>query len=398
MPSHPTSAQPVDSAAPVAIAHGGHRPQLDALRCFAVAGVLVTHFWQPNASGMAGALDLGFFGVRLFFVLSGFLITGILLDARDGAERSGHARGGVMKRFYVRRMLRIFPLYYAIVLGGLIFGIPNAREAWPWLLGYASNFYETLTQRSTGHYGHFWTLAVEEQFYLVWPWLVLFAPRRWLAGLMLAAVGSAVVYRDLVRDVLLTDLGWGALPIGSLDTLAVGGLLALAFRASPSPDRTYRMLGRVTLPLGLAGYVVLHLQAVRSGDLRALIAGKQIAFALVCCWVIARAYGGFSGAAGRILEARPIVYLGRISYGIYAYHMLLPWVLARVFARAGLTFPAPGAKRFVIASAATVAIAAASWHLFEAPINALKRHVRYEPAVPSGEPHPTARTRPVVAA
>jgi peptidoglycan/LPS O-acetylase OafA/YrhL len=397
MPSHTTPAQPVDSAAPVAIAHGGHRPQLDALRCMAVAGVLVTHFWQPNA-GMAGALDLGFIGVRLFFVLSGFLITGILLDARDGAERAGQARGDVMKRFYARRMLRIFPLYYAIVLGGLVIGIPNAREAWPWLLGYASNFYETLTQRSTGHYGHFWTLAVEEQFYIVWPWLVLFAPRRWLAGLMLGAVASAVVYRDLVRDVLLTDLGWATLPIGSLDTLAVGALLALAFRASPSPDRIYRILGRVALPLGLASYVFLHVQAARSDDLRALIAGKELAFALVCCWVIARAYRGFSGAAGRILEARPIVYLGRISYGIYAYHLLLPWVLAQVFARANLTFPAPGGKRFMIASVATLAIAATSWHLFEAPINALKRHVRYAPAVPSEEPHPTTRSGPVIAA
>jgi peptidoglycan/LPS O-acetylase OafA/YrhL len=363
---------------PVALAHATHRPQLDALRCFAVTGVLIAHFCQPALSGIAAAIDPGFLGVRLFFVLSGFLITGILLHARDAATASGAARVGVLGRFYARRVLRIFPLYYAIVLGGLLLDVPRAREAAPWLLAYASNFYELVTQRSVGHYGHFWTLAVEEQFYMIWPWLVLFAPRRRLGWLMLAAVASAVIYRDLVHDVLLTQNGWAQMTIGSLDTLGVGALLALAFRDGASPEWLQRMLRNVVLPVGLAGFLALHWHASASGQFRLLVAGQELSFALICCWLIAGAYRGFVGPAARLLTARPLVYLGRISYGIYAYHMLVPWFLTRIFRMFGGTLPPHGFARLLIAGGVTVAIAAASWRYFEAPINALKRRVPYD--------------------
>jgi peptidoglycan/LPS O-acetylase OafA/YrhL len=114
----------------------GHRPQLDALRCFAVVAVLVTHFWQPSYEGLLGAINPGFLGVRLFFVLSGFLITGILLRCRDESERGEHSRLLVVRRFYARRFLRIFPIYYLIVFVALLINIPSARQAWPWLVTY----------------------------------------------------------------------------------------------------------------------------------------------------------------------------------------------------------------------------------------------------------------------
>ena len=362
---------------PVALAHGSHRPQLDALRCLAVSGVLIAHFCQPSLTGLASAMDPGFLGVRLFFVLSGFLITGILLDARDAAEAAGVARLGVLGRFYARRVLRIFPLYYAIVLAGLVAGIPRAREAWPWLLGYSSNFFELVTQRSVVYYGHFWTLAVEEQFYIVWPWLVLFAPRRWIGFIMVAAVLSAIVYRAMAGDLLFTARGWDQMPIGCLDTLAVGALLALVFRDGPPPERLQQILRRFVLPTGISSFVLLHWHSARTGDDRLLVVGHELAFALFCCWLIAGAYRGFGGPAARLLEARPLVYLGRISYGIYAYHLLIPLLLAKSFRFLGWTFPSHGMGRLAIAGAVTIAIAAASWRFFEAPINSLKQRVPY---------------------
>jgi peptidoglycan/LPS O-acetylase OafA/YrhL len=370
-------------AAPVALAHGGHRPQLDALRCLAVGGVLVAHFCQPALGPLAATLDPGFLGVRLFFVLSGFLITGILLDARDTAAAQGATQHGVLGRFYARRVLRIFPLYYAIVLAGLLVDMPRARDAWPWLLGYSSNFYELVTQRSVGYYGHFWTLAVEEQFYLFWPWLVLFVPRRRIGLVMVMAVLSAIVYRVIVGDLLSTQRGWDQMPIGSLDTLAVGALLALVFRDAPSPKRIQQLLRNVVLPTGLAGLVFLTWHADWSGNLRLLVAGHDLAYALVCCWLIAGAYNGFGGVAGRLLEARPIVYLGRISYGIYAYHLFVPVTLNKILEAFGGALPPHGIVRLLIAGAITIAIAAISWRFFEAPINALKGRVPYErPASP----------------
>jgi peptidoglycan/LPS O-acetylase OafA/YrhL len=226
----------------------------------------------------------------------------------------------VLGRFYIRRVLRIFPLYYFIVLGGILVGVPAAREAWPWLLTYTSNFYEALQQRPVGYYGHFWTLAVEEQFYLVWPWLVLFAPRRWLAAIILAAVLVAPLYRDLAVDVLKED-GWGTLPFGCLDTLGVGALLAIAFRDARSPQAVYASAGaprscRSVCCCSLA----LHWIALRTGNLRPLVAFHEIAYAMVCCWLIAGAYRGFGGLRGPSARVTP----GRVPGQDQLRHLCLP--------------------------------------------------------------------------
>lgn len=356
----------------------GHRPQLDALRCFAVIAVLITHFWQPPYKGVLGAVNPGFLGVRLFFVLSGFLITGILLGCRDTSERGEHSRLLFVRRFYARRFLRIFPIYYLIVFVALLIGIPLARHDWPWLVTYTSNFYVALRHESVHYFGHFWTLAVEEQFYIVWPWLVLFAPRRWLGAILLGAIALAPVYRDVVfRQFGTVDGGWGTLPLASLDTLGAGALLAIAFQRAHFQDMVHRILRRVILPLGLGTYLVLYWLASWRAEERLLIAFNEIAYAMICCWLIASAARGIGGRTGRLLGFRPIVYLGQISYGIYAYHMFMPWVLGKAFRRLGWSFPPPGPLRFVLAGLATVLVAMASWHLFERPINNLKRLFPY---------------------
>jgi peptidoglycan/LPS O-acetylase OafA/YrhL len=353
-----------------------HRPQLDALRSFAVFAVLITHFWQPDPfPWIFRQVDLGFLGVRLFFVLSGFLITRILLECRDRAERDGLSRLFCIRQFYARRFLRIFPLYYGIIAAALLVNVAPARDAWPWLLTYTSNFYTVLHQQNMGPLGHFWTLAVEEQFYLVWPWLVIWAPKRWLPAILIVAVGVAPLFRDMVFG--LPGEGWGTLPLGSLDTLGVGAILATALHRAPSPDVVYRVLKRVILPAGLIGYVAVHAIASGGDAQRLLVAGHEIAYAMVCCWLIASADREVTGVTGRVLSLSPLVYTGRISYGIYAYHMLMPWVLIRLFGEAGLVFPAPGPERFALATAVTLVVAAVSWHAFEQPINRLKRHFPY---------------------
>jgi peptidoglycan/LPS O-acetylase OafA/YrhL len=361
-----------------------HRPQLDALRCIAVLAVLITHFWQPRLlPGILRPGELGLLGVQLFFVLSGFLITGILLDCRYAAERSHHRRVSFVGRFYARRFLRIFPVYYLIVLVAVIIDLPPARELWRWLVTYTSNFYVAIYQESVGRFGHFWSLAVEEQFYLVWPWLVLFAPRRWLAGLVVVVIGLAPLYRDFVFRAFGAD-DWArmTLPFASLDSLGAGALLALVTRESPAPDALYTALRRVILPVGLGAYVALHWIAARTGYPRLLIAFHETAYALVCCWLVAFAARGFHGFTGRVLESRPMVYLGKISYGIYAYHLFLPWLLDRGFRRLGLELPGHGPARFAIAGLATLLVAVASWHLMERPLSDLKRYFPYRARSP----------------
>ena len=153
-------------------------PQLDALRAVAVLGVMLHHYW-PEAEKALG-LSTGFLGVQLFFVLSGFLITGILLRARDRVQLGQSSTAHGIGQFYVRRVLRIFPLFYAMLAIAWLAGLPEVRDSLPWHLMYASNVYMVRIQDWHGSVSHLWSLAVEEQFYLVWPFVIFFMPRRWL--------------------------------------------------------------------------------------------------------------------------------------------------------------------------------------------------------------------------
>ena len=148
----------------------GYLRQLDSVRTIAVAMVIATH-WIPKATTF---WFNGGMGVKVFFVLSGFLITGILLDARGQADQSGVGRTAVLKNFYARRFLRIFPLFYATLALTFLLGVPTVRQFIWWLMFYLGNVLLALHGQWLSGIAHFWSLAVEEQFYLVWPVLILF--------------------------------------------------------------------------------------------------------------------------------------------------------------------------------------------------------------------------------
>src|SRR5215218_136502 len=175
---------------------GGYRPQLDALRFFAIAGVLVAHNLDPGqAPWIFSRFDYAETGVRLFFVLSGFLITGILLGEREAADAAPHRRISAIRRFYARRFLRIFPIYYLTLAVVLVTAVSPARRIWPWLFTYTTNIYAWHRLDWPGPVGHLWTLAVEEQFYLVWPWFLLFVPRKWILPFLVGLIALAPLYR-----------------------------------------------------------------------------------------------------------------------------------------------------------------------------------------------------------
>lgn len=133
--------------------------EIDFLRAYAVLAVIATHSSRVVTVGITG-----YHGVLLFFVISGFLITGILLDAR---ATNGPTRG-ILTAFYARRFLRIFPIYYAVLFVAFVLGFQNVRAEIGWLLTYLSNWYFA-SRGFTGPASHLWSLAVEEQFYLFWP-------------------------------------------------------------------------------------------------------------------------------------------------------------------------------------------------------------------------------------
>jgi len=218
--------------------------QLDAVRAFAVLGVVACHTFDVDRHPW---FDYGGKGVQLFFVISGFLITGILIDARRDATTSQQPMTGVLRSFYARRALRIFPVYLVTLALGAAFGVQGMREQFGWNVLYLSNWKIAL-DGEWGTVTHIWSLAVEEQFYLVWPLVVLFAPRRLLPW----AIGSMVAVGLVTRTVLtgFTDMwedGVGILTPALLDSLGLGALLALLWRVAPAVDRIVTWIGALAV-------------------------------------------------------------------------------------------------------------------------------------------------------
>jgi peptidoglycan/LPS O-acetylase OafA/YrhL len=191
--------------------------QLDGLRAFAVGLVLVAHYAPklplPIGSGT---------GVRLFFVLSGFLITKNLLQMR------GH--GSFLDQlldFYARRAVRIVPAYYAALTVGVVIAGLGAAEGLGWHLLFATNIQIALKGDWVGPFSPFWTLAVEQQFYLAWPFLVLTVSRPSMRQYMVCLVVFAWMFRACGIIVEASPLTFYMMPFYAIDALACGGLLAL---------------------------------------------------------------------------------------------------------------------------------------------------------------------------
>jgi peptidoglycan/LPS O-acetylase OafA/YrhL len=357
-------------------------PQLDALRFFAVMGVIIVHNWQPSSHTLiVGQVDWGELGVRLFFVLSGFLITGILISGRELRKRNPARRLFFIRQFYIRRFLRIFPVYYLALIALILAGVGGVRQIWPWLFTYTTNIYVWHYLSFPYAVPHFWTLAVEEQFYLIWPWAMLFLPRRWLVPFLVSLCCLGPAWR-LYASFHYSPHDWNpafTFTLGVVDFLAFGAVLAIAAHADRSREKLQRVLTSVVLPIGAVMYVSLF-WVNRSVDHHAPLALEDTGAALVFCWLIASASRGFVGPFGRLLEWRPIVYLGKISYGIYIFHLLVPLAFARAGEHLGFAYENAGFVNFITTSLVTFAVASLSWHVFERPINRLNRHFPYESA------------------
>jgi peptidoglycan/LPS O-acetylase OafA/YrhL len=316
-------------------------PALDGLRAMAFLMVFFQHYY---------ALPWGWTGVNIFFVLSGFLITGILFDSRDDAHRA--------RNFYVRRTLRIFPLYYGIFLALLLlwpilhWQWTAAWLAWPlYLANYlrlvhgaaipnsalnlAANAWLTtpLLPRTQIYLGHFWSLCVEEQFYLVWPWVVFWVRgRRALLWICALSVVIVPLLRLLAQHTapawMVQGSMFNATPF-QLDSLLLGGLLALLWRG---PQRARLLtVGRVCAVLFA---VVTAAFLAHSIDPQGLPTWREayryphwqptFGISFVDCFAAALVLCCISPAGWvvRLFILRPLRWLGRVSYGAYVFHDL----------------------------------------------------------------------------
>jgi len=370
---------------------GAHYPTLDGVRALAILMVVLHNFSFDDAvlTGLSGRLlsmgtGGGWAGVTLFFVLSGFLITGILLDTQ-------HERGH-FRRFYLRRTLRIAPLYYAVLLVAFVVlplagTVPAAvRADQPqqiWLWTYLSNWVGPFD--IAGHtFPHFWSLAVEEQFYLLWPLLTWRrSPQtvlRW--GLALAVIAP------LVRTGLLLGGGTsGMVYVWSpcrMDALALGGCAAAALRmpqlAALATARRRQLL-LAAAALFVACIVGLH-GLPRTTFAMQTVGHSLLAidFSLLVLGLACADLAGDAGAGTRLWRTAPLRMLARYSYGIYIFHkplqQLVDTPLRHLLGASLMTSTASNVAYFLAGLAASTVAAALSYHLFEQRFLALKTHVR----------------------
>lgn len=350
-----------------------HIPALDAVRGLAILLVTAYRFTDaPAGSSGVGAflarlLAQGEHGVDLFFVLSGFLITGILYDAKGSRHYFYH--------FYLRRTLRIFPLYYGVlflVLVALPLAVPAAadlfapaRQYQVWLWLYGTNILVALKEEwLLGGFNHFWSLAVEEHFYLVWPLVIFLCSRRAALAVCVLVVAVAVVLRTaLIRSGQHYAAAEGLTPC-RMDALAVGAWLALAVRG-PQGVRSLLVPAR-----GLAagtGAVLVLLFLVDKGLMGlhyTVYAGFFAAMILLA--VAARPGGGWE----RFWHSRLLRICGKYSYGWYVFQGLLVAVVPAALTAESLAlrFGSPLAGQFaylLLGACTSFALALVSWHTYE---------------------------------
>jgi peptidoglycan/LPS O-acetylase OafA/YrhL len=347
-----------------------HIPQLDVLRGIAVLDVMLYHITDIAPSlHLRPLFRLGYTGVDLFFVLSGFLITGILVRTRDNE--------GYFTNFYARRILRIWPLYYALLLFTFvllpafqpqlklaIFTLCHPWQSFPFFfqnLMVNGNAYDTL--RVT------WSLAIEEQFYLVWPIVVWLAPRRTLkpmavSGLLLSlGLRWSVVYGLIPPLIIYTNT------LTRLDGLALGAFLALWI--PEAENRTVKWAGIALMAVAVPLTLVVEYSNKAQWSFFSLVA---LSFAGLVCVTI---------QIPRVANLGFLKYTGKISYCLYLVHVPICTFLIspRIYKIFQMRSPVwSDAVLFVLSFALCYAVAAASWHFFESNILRLKSRFEFKTA------------------
>ena len=367
-------------------------PGLDGLRAIALLLVLGTH---------TGNLEFGWIGVQLFFVLSGFLITGILLRMKETQTPKMY-----FTKFYGRRFLRIFPLYYFYLF--LLFGIefitpyldlkPLINEfgdkfwvqVWPSIF-YVYNFFHASTgYEQSRFFTHLWSLSVEEQFYIIWPLILFFTPKDKLKKLFI----SAIIFAPIIRGILyiifvkhpfpfmidIPEVANYVLPFAHIDAFAFGAYISqfkilrprLKFIAAiiivPVIGylSQYLATGQITLnTLGQEFLLSSSYKSIWGYSLLNYLFAVTIYSVVHPPW---RAVPGKTDLFTLFLDSAPLRYLGKISYGLYVYHAAVIWVILKF----STLFESGTPGIYLFALAISTIIATLSFYLFEKPISDLK--------------------------
>jgi peptidoglycan/LPS O-acetylase OafA/YrhL len=368
----------------------GYQPQFDGLRALAVLTVMVDHFSAdvPNFP-LPDWIHLGATGVRLFLVLSGYFITASLRRARDRMDAGELSAGKTMAAFYWRRFLRIGPAYLVFAAIVLLLNLGAIRHDWAWVFTGTVNWLIAWNDQWPLAISHLWSICVQEQFYLFWPLLILLLPRKWMLSAIVAVALAGVAFRIGCVIFSVPIIARWVLPFGSLDSLAAGAALGWCggrLRAS----RGGWMLAWLCLSMLTVAAVLRNSDPTK---LKSVLVEPLEAGAFVI--LVARTATGFDGNIARFLSNAGLVYAGRISYGLYIYHILVAMVFNRWLPSQMRFLIRIPSLRLVVFGIVTLFVAALSWRLLEQPINRLRGEKTRQALgpIPDGSWEPKGVTR-----
>jgi peptidoglycan/LPS O-acetylase OafA/YrhL len=360
----------------------GYFTQLDGVRAIAILAVILTHTWDsPDWPITDTILGGGWAGVNLFFVLSGFLITGVLWDAR-GKE-------GYYRNFYGRRALRIFPVFFLVMF--FVFALwPHSpyldpvRHRWPMYFLFMANIVVAMRGFGLRVTDVVWSLAVEEQFYLVWPTVV----RRIGVKLLMRICAAVIVIEPFLRWAAYERLAPSTvkvLTIFQADSFAMGALMCLLMREKSFTPGQFRRAGKLLLLI--AGPVFLSGLWLSDKTFYRVVIDYSVIGAASSGLILSALY---SSRVGAWLSKRWITHIGKVSYGMYLYHAIVIVVMSK--AAQVLHLPATrsilsSTAMFIAVTSVSVAVATVSFRYFELPFLRMKRFFTAEPqahAVPQG--------------
>jgi peptidoglycan/LPS O-acetylase OafA/YrhL len=343
--------------------------QLDALRAIAIFFVLCNHWLLEGnifnkISKIVSAPDI-------FFTISGFLITLILLKERKKTESQGINRTEVYFVFFFKRSLRILPAYYLTILLTFLFK-PDLVPSYSSYLNFTANF-EIFNNQEWGPLAHLWSMSVEQQFYIIWPLLIIFLPKRWL----LPTIGLFIVIGIASQHIITDKEFGGVLPQTCFDALGIGALLAWVITFKNHLFNTFYQVLRI---LAIISVVVIISQIIWGNFL--VIINHRTLVAVIVTWLMAgfilEGNGGKS-YWGLIFKNRALLLIGKMSYGIYLYHSTLFLQLFEIIKWFNGLLPIPHVIQvnqylfFLENFFILFCIAWLSWRFYELPISKLKR-------------------------
>jgi peptidoglycan/LPS O-acetylase OafA/YrhL len=355
-----------------------YQPHLDGLRALAIFGVLFEHFGLV----LPDMFRYGPLSVRFFFVLSGYFITLSLWKVQAEISESGGGSFFPLCRFYLSRLLRIGPPFYLALIVGALFGIEEVRTNFFWLATFQTNNYIAYLGYWPDAISHFWSLAVQEQFYLLWPILVLTLPKRWFLPTMAAFIVFGLVFRIVcIATATSTFTRWVTI-FGCIDSFAVGALVAY-LRQARLLERMRYFSKTVLLAMPLTAFAAFFLgrALMTLPENNVFLALTESVDAVFLAWALSAALTASQGRYARLLSWSPLVYLGKISYGIYVYHVFVIILVSPLLMRYGLTVDHFALGRIAILLGLTLALSSLSWHFLEQPFLGWKKALVSLPAM-----------------